>query len=102
MSETFELETTKTPYEAGHVSIDLSVWLRGETITNVDFFAKNFRTNTEDTLIIDAIKSTFSGVYIKPYIQNGVHGEKYIVRMHVTTSVSSKGAFYLIFEVKDF
>lgn len=102
MSERFVIERAKTSYEAGHASIDISVWLRTETINTVAFSAKNIKTNIADASVIDAVKSTFSGVYLKPYIRNGVSGQSYRVRMQVATHQDSLGDFFLDFEVKDF
>ena len=102
MSEIFVLQHPKTSYEAGHVDIDLAIWLKTETISSVNFSAKNLKTKAAAPEVIDSIKSTHSGVYLKPYIQNGVTGQSYVVRMKVVTNQVSKGDFYLIFGIKDY
>lgn len=102
MSELFKFAHTKTSYESGHASVDISVWLRTETIQSVVFSAKNLSTKQPDTSVINTGKSTYGGIYVKPYIQNGVSGQSYRVRMQVFTAEDSSGDFFIDFEVKDF
>jgi hypothetical protein len=102
MSELFKFANTKTSQEHGHVSVDISTWLKTETINAVIFSARNRKTNVIDTSVIDSVKSTFSGVYLKPYIKNGVSGQQYRIYMHVDTHEDSGGDFFIDFEVKDF
>jgi len=102
MSELFKIQNTKTSWEAGHASIDISVWLRTETIYSVTFSARNLKTNASDTTVLDGNKNTFDGVFLKPYIQNGINGQSYRVRMYVITDQDSKGDFFLDFNVRDF
>jgi hypothetical protein len=102
MSEILKINNTKTPDEKGFVDIDISVWLKTETILNVNFSAKNEKTKVNAPEVFDAIKSTFGGVYLKPYIQNGVSGNFYTVRIYVRTNNDSYGTFFLQFGVKDY
>ena len=102
MSELFKFANTKTSQEHGHASVDISAWLKTETINTVSFSARNRKTNTIDNSVLDLVKSTFSGVYLKPYIQKGVSGQQYRVYMHVDTHQESGGDFFIDFEVKDF
>lgn len=102
MSELFKFANTKTSFEHGHASIDISAWLKTETINTVTFSARNKSTNVTDNSVLDLVKSTFSSVYLKPYIKAGVSGRQYRIYMHVDTHQESGGDFFIDFEVKDF
>jgi hypothetical protein len=102
MSEIFKIENEKTSWEAGHASIDISVWLRTETIDGVVFSAKNLKTGRSDSTVFDVYQSLYTGIYLKPYIQNGISGQSYRVRMQVTTNQNRKGDFFLDFTVRDY
>jgi hypothetical protein len=102
MSEILKILTEKTPKEAGYASIDISSWLLTETITNVDFTAFNKKSKSSSPEVLDSVKSTFTGVYLKPYLKGGLDKNSYIIRMVVTTNQQSIGEFILEFNVVDY
>lgn len=104
MSQIFELPRNKDPYEKWFAEIDISQWLGGETIQNVDFTAKLEDGTDATSTMLDAYKCTFGPAtgLIKPYIQGGVDGERYIIIMKVTTATDpSKDIFALIVPVQN-
>jgi len=101
--EVFKIVNPVHPSEEGFVEIDISVWLNGDTIKDVTYTAKNARTNADATAtVLDLGLSTFSGVYLRPYLLGGsVNKVSYkIIAMVECNEVSDIGAFVVEFVTK--
>lgn len=101
MSQKFTVKNHKHSWEQFYIDINIASWLGTETIANVDFVAQDQYENPETANLLDAVKSTFSGTVVKPFIKAGTVGEYYWIFCKVTTNQSSKGVFILKVGVLD-
>jgi len=101
MSETFTLSQKKGSYEKWFIDIDISTWLSTETISALSVSAKDENGTDVSSTLIDAVKSTYSGSTIRPYVQGGTDGVTYYVVCHVTTAEGSYGEFIVKLTVED-
>jgi hypothetical protein len=101
MSQQFALSEKKHSWEKFFVDLDISSWLGTETISQVNFTAKDSAGTDVTATFLDAVKCTYSGSVLKPYIQAGSDGARYYVIMKVTTNQQSYGVFILLVQVKD-
>jgi len=101
MSETFTLSQNKGSWEKWFIDIDISSWLSTETISAVAFVAKDENGTTVTETLLDAVKCTYSGSTIRPYVQGGTDGITYFIICHVTTAEGSYGEFIVRLTVQD-
>ena len=104
MDRVFNLSSPKPSFSEGFVDIGLAAWLGSETISDVAFMAEGFVSKRNETAnVLNTDNCTWTETVIRPWIKGGSHGEKYLVKMNVTTNQTpaTKESFYLIFEVND-
>lgn len=99
MAEEFIIATMKHPLEEGPVNIDATIWLGNQTISNIDFTAKDDAGLDSTAVVLDSVKSTYNGVNIRPWIKGGVAGKKYRSFCKVTTNVGVIGVFIVAFDM---
>lgn len=101
----FVITEKKPVYDEWFASLDLSEWLGTEEISNVAFegfdITDGAHSATAATGILDQAKCTFTTTVVKPWIQKGSHGNKYRIRLQVTTNENAQGEFYIDFKAQN-
>lgn len=99
----FSIAQKKPVYSQWFVELDISNWLDGDTISNVDFSAIDDSTGLDTTDdILDMTKCIWdvtTGI-IKPYIKGGSSDIIYKIQMKVQTTSGDKEIFWLILPVR--
>jgi len=99
----FNLPQEKPAFSEWFVTVDISEWLGTEDISAVTFTAICENDGTDaSAIVLDPAKNTYTGSYLKPFIQAGQPGYTYRVEMRVTTTQGSKEVFYIRFDVADY
>lgn len=97
----FNIPDAKPAFAEWPVPIDISEFLDGGTISDVDWSAAiddDDKTDaTED--VLDEAKCDYDETSIIPFIKAGTAGTDYIVTCEVTTSGGSKDVWYVRFSV---
>lgn len=104
MKRVFTIADKKPVFAQWFVEIDLTPFLNGETITAIVFSATDSAGADATDTILDSTKNTYTTTMVKPFIRGGVPGEKYKVKMQITTAsaAQTKDEFYLLVTVGDY
>jgi hypothetical protein len=100
---TFQYPDFKNAFDEHAVEIDISLWLKTETIASVAFTATKVADGSDaSSAVLDSVKSTNTTTSILPWIKGGTAGERYRIKMNVTGSAASKKTFYLLVDVGEY
>lgn len=99
--EQFAFENPKAIFDELFIEIDITVWLGSEIISSVVYTAVNQAGADVTANIVDAVKSTYAGALLKPFIKAGVDASKNTLVCQVTTNNDSKQEYRVIFKVKE-
>ena len=96
----FNLPEEKPAFSQWFATVDITDFLGDETINTVVFTAIREGTGEDvSTVVLDQVKCTFTGAYLKPYIRAGQPGATYLVEMRVTTVEGTQEVFWIRFDV---
>jgi hypothetical protein len=96
----FNLTEEKPAFSQWFVTVDITDFLGDETIQGVVFTAIREGTgeNVSD-VVLDQLKCTYTGGYLRPFIRGGQPGATYLVEMRVTTIEGTQEVFWIRFDV---
>ena len=99
----FNLPEEKPAYAQWFTTVDITDFLGDETINTVVFTAIDEDTGVDaSATVLDQIKCTFTGAYIKPFIRAGTPGHTYLVEMRMETVEGTRDVFWIRFDVIDY
>ena len=99
----FNLPEEKPAYAQWFVVVDITDFLGDETINTVEYSAVKESTGEDaSSIVLDQVKCTFTGAYIKPFIRAGTPGETYLVELRMETVEGTRDVFWVRFDVIDY
>jgi len=90
-------------FDSHAIEIDISLWLKSETIASVSYSATKESDGSDATAAVLVSGScTNTTTSILPWVKAGTAGERYRVKMNVTASAGSKKTFYLLLDMGEY
>ena len=103
MRRLWQIDGLKPSTSEFPVTLDLTKWLGGETVSAVTYSAIEVESGTTaTTTVLDSTKHVNTTTLVKPWIKSGTSGKSYLVKLVVTSSGNAKDAFYIQFSVYDY
>lgn len=97
----FNIPDAKPPFAEWPVPIDISEFLAGDTISNVDWSAAIDDDDKTDATsdVLDTDACDYDDTSIIPFIKGGDSGTDYVVTCQVTTAGGNKDEWHIRFSV---